>query len=389
MQSEKLKAVQTGSKDNKAFMILSALGIIFVVDEHLGRSVSFLTQIFPYDSFFMPMFAFVSGYFFREKHLESWQSFLQFSVKKVKNLLLPYFGWIIFYGILTAILRALNLSEIGNISLIDLIHNIATGGTSFFFNDSAWFVPLLFCVVIGYGIIRKIFGRHWNDWIAMAIFALFGAAAVYASHTSLHVHNLYMFLKIPFFLQFYHLAVLFRNKLEKGFDQISTVTICGCAVAANIVLLAIYGEGIAFPLCATMSGFYTNNHFLPLITSITGIAFWLKISKALVPILGQNRLVNFISDHTAFIMTHHLAIKHLFLGLLILGYRCGLECFSGVDVQLVRTDAWYMFGDYAWCKAACFLFTMTGLILSCKALEALKSLCRAWLENHRKTPAGI
>ena len=47
-----------GRKSNKAFMILSALGIIFVVDVHLGQPLAILTNIFPYDSFFMPMFAF-------------------------------------------------------------------------------------------------------------------------------------------------------------------------------------------------------------------------------------------------------------------------------------------------------------------------------------------
>lgn len=44
-----------GRKENKAFMILSALGILFVVDVHLGSPLGVLTRIFPYDSFFMPL----------------------------------------------------------------------------------------------------------------------------------------------------------------------------------------------------------------------------------------------------------------------------------------------------------------------------------------------
>lgn len=36
-----------GRKSNKAFMILSALGILFVVDVHLDNTLSVLTGIFP------------------------------------------------------------------------------------------------------------------------------------------------------------------------------------------------------------------------------------------------------------------------------------------------------------------------------------------------------
>lgn len=363
----------TGKKENKAFMILSALGILFVVDVHVSNCLSPLTQIFPYDSFFMPMFAFISGYFFKEKYHNSWHSVLQFSLRKFRKLMVPYLGWIIFYGVLITLLCRLNVLDFPPISLIDLIHNILTSGTSFSFNSPAWFVPLLFCVSIGYCILRKLAGRHWNDSAAMLLLAFAGAAAVWASRTAFNTNNHYMILKIPFFLQFYHLGVLFHNKLEKWFDRASGILVCTRAMIVNIILVAIYGNDIAFPICSSMSGFYTNNPFLPLITSITGIAFWLKISKGLVPVLGQNRLVNFISDNTFFIMTHHIGVKHLFLGLLILGCRCGLDIFSSIDIQKFRTDGLYVYGEYGWCSTACFLFTMTFLILACKAFHSVKS----------------
>ena len=362
-----------GKKENKAFMILSALGIVFVVDVHISKCLSPLVQIFPYDSFFMPMFAFISGYFFTEKHCRSWNHVFQFSWRKFKKLMLPYLGWILFYGVLISLLRWLGILDIRPITLIDLIHNILTSGTSFAFNSPAWFVPTLFCVSVCYCFIRKIVSKHWNDSVAMILFALAGAAAVWASRTSFNTNNHYMLMKVPFFLQFYHLGIFFRNKLEHWFDRTSCVALCVGAMIINIFLVAIYGNNIAFPICSSMSGFYTNNPFLPLITSITGIAFWLKISKALVPILGQNKLVNFISDNTFFIMTHHIGAKHLFLGILICCYRCGMEIFSGIDIQQFRTDGLYVYGQYAWCNAACFLFSMAFLLISCKAFHAAKA----------------
>jgi fucose 4-O-acetylase-like acetyltransferase len=38
-----------------------------VVDDHVSKNVCILSSIFPYDSFFMPMLVFISGYFFRER----------------------------------------------------------------------------------------------------------------------------------------------------------------------------------------------------------------------------------------------------------------------------------------------------------------------------------
>lgn len=64
-------------KSNKQFMILSAIGIIQVVMCHLAPDVKLTGYIFPYTSFFMPMFVFISGYFY--------------SVKK-KNIYLKLYG---------------------------------------------------------------------------------------------------------------------------------------------------------------------------------------------------------------------------------------------------------------------------------------------------------
>lgn len=83
--------------------------------------------------------------------------------------------------------------------------------------------------------------------------------------------------------------------------------------------------------------------------------------------------MNFISDNTAFIMTHHIAVKHLFIGLLILLSQLGVTCFSGIDVAQYRIDAWYVYTEYPWCSAACFLFTMSILVLLCKAFQKIKT----------------
>ena len=75
-------------KSNKQFMLLSALGIFFVVDMHAGSPFGIFNSIFNYESFFMQMFVFISGYFFKEKNL---QTPFKYIWKNTVKLMIPFF----------------------------------------------------------------------------------------------------------------------------------------------------------------------------------------------------------------------------------------------------------------------------------------------------------
>ncbi|MBR4413454.1 MAG: acyltransferase family protein, partial [Lachnospiraceae bacterium] len=77
------------SKSNKKFMVLSAIGIFMVVDHHTFTAMNLFGDFIPYNSFFMPMFVFVSGYF---NKVDSDTKLLTYTWKKIKSLLFPYIG---------------------------------------------------------------------------------------------------------------------------------------------------------------------------------------------------------------------------------------------------------------------------------------------------------
>lgn len=361
-----------GQKENKAFMILSALGIIFVVDVHLGMPLSLLCNIFPYDSFFMPMFAFVSGYFFKESSCNSMKKLWHYWMKKLRKLLLPYVGWMLFYSCLNSLLCRGEFWQIPGASVREMLYGALTSGAVFAFNSPAWFAPTLFCVCCVYSFLRWLVGRRWQEDVAMLLFVVVGTWAVWLAGTDFNIPAHYVLLKTAFFLQFYHLGLWFRHRLETWFDGLSTGKVCVSAVVCNLLLLAKYGKTIEFPICSVMGGFQSGNPLLPLITSLTGIAFWLKIAKTVTPLLGHNKLVNFISDHTFWIMTHHIGVKHLFVGLCALGAKLGCTVFSGIDMAQFWTNGLYLYQVHPWCDAAAVLFTMAVLIGSGKIWDRLK-----------------
>ena len=76
-------------KSNKKFMLLSAIGIFMVVDHHTFTAFNFFGNVLPYDSFYMPMFVLISGYF---NKVDSETNLWNYFVKKLKTLLVPYAG---------------------------------------------------------------------------------------------------------------------------------------------------------------------------------------------------------------------------------------------------------------------------------------------------------
>ena len=51
---------------NVTFSCLEAIAIIMVIDDHTGRHIDILSNVFPYNSFYMPLFVFISGYFYKK-----------------------------------------------------------------------------------------------------------------------------------------------------------------------------------------------------------------------------------------------------------------------------------------------------------------------------------
>lgn len=348
----------TSSKTNKQFMILSALGILFVVDAHAGGGLRIMSSIFPYNSFFMPMFCFISGYFFSPEKIINLPKYLS---RKVRTLLIPFFIWNIIYGILTSILRNVHIITYGSpLSLKTLFIRPFLDCLMFEFNNPSWFVPTLFLVIFSYSLIRKFLIQLWNPFVMTIIFSCFGTVCVFLSRHGYNHSFMLIILKTGFFLQFYQIGNFYKTHIETHFRH--PLFTASSALLINAILIYITNDQIHFNDLSTMSGFLTDYYCLPLITSITGICFWLTISKILVPSIGNHPIIICISENTFTIMMHHIFFFNIY-NLLLAGLVKLSILHIPFDIQAFQNTAWYRFEPFPACTIAYIIWGLVGPLL--------------------------
>lgn len=359
---------------NETFTILSAIGILLVMLGHLDFPLLSMGGLFPYYSFHVLLFVFISGYFYKpeeEKHI------ISYIKRKCLHLLLPYFIWNVFYGILAAILHHNGILFGENISFYTLFIAPFLSGHQFMYNAPAWFVPALFlvelCNIIGRRLLSFI--KIHNEYVIMALYLVIGLAAVYLAKRG----SVYDFYKLPGRIMFlapaFEMGQLYKQKWERKDTLPSSL---------YFLLLFI----IQFAICFSNNGRinfsavwvtgFTGSLFLPYLTTITGIALWLRIAKELTPLLSKNRFFMYLGNHTFSVMMHHLS--GFFIINSIFSLLSGIsETFASFDRALYVSDPYYVFlpngmPEIKWLYLAFGLLLPLGISLIGDKLRALIKL---------------
>lgn len=161
-------------KRNFTFDLLYVLAIIMVVDDHTKAQLGILKAIFPYDSFFMPLFVFISGYFYKK------QNVIKNIKHKTEKIFIPYMIWnVIMLGITIIIDRILKTNWAIGINKVKVLNSIFLGPLVTT-NGPSWFVIMLFWVSILYNLIRNVIKPNKiNDCILTIISIIAGLISVY------------------------------------------------------------------------------------------------------------------------------------------------------------------------------------------------------------------
>lgn len=271
---------QEKSSYNVTFGILSALAILMIVAGHIGYDILTVGGLFPYYSFHVPLFLFISGYFYREGEEERPLLYLK---KKAKRLLLPYFIWNVVYGVIAWALRAFGGFSMGEaISLKTLFISPFLNGYQFIYNYAAWFVPVLFVIEIMNLCMRLVLKRlHLcSEWLILIGTLAVGIAVVQLAIDG-HVWGLYktpgrILLLYPCF----QMGQFYQKKLESR-DTLANLPYFAIVIGAQM-LLHLCCNGLAYS-SVWCTGF-ANGPLIPYMTVVSGTAFWLRVARILAPL---------------------------------------------------------------------------------------------------------
>lgn len=322
-------------KDNKAFLLLSVFGIIFVVLGHGAKINVFLNNVFPYYSFHMALFAFISGYFFKDRKT------IEFLRTKIKKLIIPYFIWNIIYGIIVNVLKYFNIIHYGKeMSLFNVFVAPFYGdGIQFCFNLAAWFVITIFFVQIIYFFINKLNRKiKVNTEISVMIISII--IAYFELELVKKGYNRgfwFLITRVSFLMPFYAIGQVYK-RFEK-YEIQNNILYFGTIILIQTVLLQKWN--LTYNLNILV---FNSNFIIYLLASITGIMFWLRISKIFSKFIGDNKLVKEIGNNTYSIMMHHIFIYFLInTGILVANKLVGV--FSNFDYNSYQNNVWYFYNE--------------------------------------------
>ena len=367
-------------------MLLSAMAIVMVVDAHAGYPLGILQSVFPYGSFFMPLFVFISGYFFSEKNLINIRNYLW---KQTKKLLLVYYIVNILAILLVLFLQWINsdFHWFGNFDLIYFLFIVPyTIGYEIDILFPCWFVAALYMVIVFYHLLRSIIGRYWNDITAFVSMLFLGTFCVQKGAEINDKYSLFLgFFKVLFLIEFYEFGVIYRKYLENIVRSCSVWIVLPIPFLINIFLSILIDSHLSFGGMPILESSFVSP-VVPIMTSYSGIIFYTVIADRLscYGSIAENKLINYISTHTMQIMILHLPFMNL-LNWILMHIPYFARTF---DYNAFMSTPWYKYifidrmgkasnGGYA----LYFLFGLGGALLVCYGYDRLKKKADSCLKS--------
>jgi fucose 4-O-acetylase-like acetyltransferase len=332
-----------------------AIAGLLVVASHAHGALDVGTNLFPYYSYQIGMFAFASGWFYHEWHeSRPWQWLWH----RITRLIIPLLAINAAYGVIgNAVAPMVGVKYVPPICFDTLVRQPFLGGDMFVLDNPLWFVsPFFFATVIDFVIhsfldlvthaTRK--GRDGNGYASLVIdvsLTVIYAIAFVVVHpmprfvdanvTSLHalcVRTLFMMPLVAF-------GRLVSHHMRRIVQATPSRSIWMLCVASLVQLVVVLTIGDTNFVAARVS--FPHGSIAPLVTSVCGTMAWLGICQLVGPAVGNLRGTKLLARSTMSLMAHQVAAFFMLNCL----YRW-LSGFGGMpfffDQRTFARDVWYV-----------------------------------------------
>ncbi|MBP5379186.1 MAG: acyltransferase family protein [Ruminococcus sp.] len=348
------------AKSNKKFMILSAIGIIMVVDSHTWGTFNIFANYFPFNSFFMPMFVFISGYFNKvDKNTNLWK----YTKRKFMTLLLPYLVVSALALIIEWLILCLKTEAMQPFMLeykARAMLNTFTTGEITTIALPMWFAPMMFTVQIVYGIMKKFLSGIWNSKIVLVPFIAMNIFVVWYAKSNAVPDYMLLLFKVMFFLPFMEMGVLYREELEEKLQKANHLLLMFILLLINTVRVFFMPNeyDLAFDSLATLTEFNSPYAVTPMISAVVGMLFWLEVVDLIGKPFYNSKVVNAISENTFYIMSFHVIFFNILNCILFLINKFAVIPYF--DIEAFQDSNWYRWEYVSQFKLVYFLFGTLG-----------------------------
>lgn len=323
------------------FKILYAFGIVLVLCAHAdGGALSVLKEWFPYDGTYLTLFAFSSGYFYRNDEENNIRSYI---LRKIKKLILPLYLYNLAYALIVQLSRLKGFTIGEDPSFYSIFILPITNGHQFLYNMGGWFLIPLFMIEVFNVLLRKVYGiffRKSNEWIFFTCYLFLGIVGNVLAGKGYNTGWWLVLVRMLFFLPFFGFGNLYRAKLESSLNKIPAGWYYGIIFLLKLCINLKYGDMPTF-----VPAWCTDFRFSPVTSILSGYLvtlFWMRIFTAIEPLLGKNKLVNLIADNSYCIMINH------FMGFMLVKTICALlsnllPVLRDFDWVAYKTDIWWFY----------------------------------------------
>lgn len=306
--------VEDKSQKSREFRVFSAIGILCVVFGHTGSGFLTVNNIFPYYSFHIALFFFISGYFFKYQEDE-----LKFIAKRFRKLIVPFYITFAIYLIIQTILsRYFGFSIGARFSLWKLFVSPWINCQPYAFCIPGWFVFTLFEVQVVYLLLFKINKVVTNIKIADLIITIVCVCLGYLSFILKNddspewLINIY---KCMYTIGFYQFGIIYKRYIEpKNILRNNISILCGIIIILELGLRVIFPDDYYIGIYS-MNGTYLN-YFAVIAFSILGILFWKNISYLISKVISEKSWIIYLGNNTYSVMMNHLFVIFVIQGFL-------------------------------------------------------------------------